>query len=170
VTFQIDAPPVGRSLPPWPTARPLRAWQQAAAAAVFDYQGDAPHALSWADKSNCLIEGVEPEIDEVKPVRAELQVEVLLLYEGAPVASLVLAQRRRRLCGHKLPVGQADSNAAADGRAVRSVRVAHLDGRSASAASDQRSALVAYGDFEFDQAALKRNRNICLQVRIRSRL
>jgi hypothetical protein len=45
-----------------------------------------------------------------------------------------------------------------------------LDGRSASAASDQRSALVAHGDFEFDQAALKRNRNICLQVRIRSRL
>ena len=42
VTFQIDAPPtVGRSLPAWPTARPLRAWQQTAAAAVFDHSGDA---------------------------------------------------------------------------------------------------------------------------------
>ncbi len=41
VTFQIDAPAVGRSLPSWPTTRPLRAWQQAAAAAVFDHSGDA---------------------------------------------------------------------------------------------------------------------------------
>jgi superfamily II DNA or RNA helicase len=32
---------VGRALPPWPTARPLRAWQQAAAAAVFDHSGEA---------------------------------------------------------------------------------------------------------------------------------
>ena len=35
VTYEIDAPPrpaVGRSLPSWPTGRPLRAWQQAAAA------------------------------------------------------------------------------------------------------------------------------------------
>ncbi len=32
---------MGRSLPSWPTARPLRAWQQAAAAAVFDHDGDA---------------------------------------------------------------------------------------------------------------------------------
>src|SRR3954466_15861540 len=41
VTTQIDAPAVGRSLPSWPTGRPLRAWQQAAAAAVFDHSGDA---------------------------------------------------------------------------------------------------------------------------------
>ena len=44
VTYEIDAPPrppAGRSLPSWPTARPLRAWQQAAAAAVFDHSGDA---------------------------------------------------------------------------------------------------------------------------------
>ena len=41
VTFQIDAPAVGRSLPSWPTTRPLRAWQQAAAAAVFNHSGDA---------------------------------------------------------------------------------------------------------------------------------
>jgi superfamily II DNA or RNA helicase len=32
---------MGRSLPSWPTGRPLRAWQQAAAAAVFDHEGDA---------------------------------------------------------------------------------------------------------------------------------
>ena len=32
---------MGRSLPSWPTGRPLRAWQQAAAAAVFDHDGDA---------------------------------------------------------------------------------------------------------------------------------
>ena len=32
---------MGRSLPSWPTTRPLRAWQQAAAAAVFDHSGDA---------------------------------------------------------------------------------------------------------------------------------
>ena len=40
VTYEIDAPPrpaAGRSLPSWPTGRPLRAWQQAAAAAVFDH-------------------------------------------------------------------------------------------------------------------------------------
>ena len=44
LTYEIDAPPrpaAGRSLPSWPTARPLRAWQQAAAAAVFDHDGDA---------------------------------------------------------------------------------------------------------------------------------
>src|ERR1700755_2962655 len=44
VTYEIDAPPrpaAGRSLPPWPTARPLRAWQQAAAAAVFDHAGES---------------------------------------------------------------------------------------------------------------------------------
>jgi superfamily II DNA or RNA helicase len=41
VTYAIDAPSVGRSLPAWPTARPLRAWQQAAAAAVFDHSGEA---------------------------------------------------------------------------------------------------------------------------------
>ncbi len=38
VTYEIDAPPrpsAGRSLPSWPTGRPLRAWQQAAAAKVF---------------------------------------------------------------------------------------------------------------------------------------
>ena len=42
--YEIDAPPrpaAGRSLPSWPTGRPLRAWQQAAAAAVFDHTGDA---------------------------------------------------------------------------------------------------------------------------------
>jgi len=32
---------VGRSLPAWPTTRPLRAWQQTAAAAVFDHDGEA---------------------------------------------------------------------------------------------------------------------------------
>ena len=31
----------GRSLPAWPAARPLRAWQQAAAAAVFGHDGDS---------------------------------------------------------------------------------------------------------------------------------
>ena len=44
MTYEIDAPPrpaAGRSLPSWPTGRPLRAWQQAAAAAVFDHSGDA---------------------------------------------------------------------------------------------------------------------------------
>ena len=44
MTYEIDAPPrpaTGRSLPSWPTGRPLRAWQQAAAAAVFDHDGDA---------------------------------------------------------------------------------------------------------------------------------
>ena len=44
VTYEIDAPPrpaAGRSLPSWPTGRPLRAWQQAAAAAVFDHSGEA---------------------------------------------------------------------------------------------------------------------------------
>ena len=44
MTYEIDAPPrpaAGRSLPSWPTARPLRAWQQAAAAAVFDFDGEA---------------------------------------------------------------------------------------------------------------------------------
>jgi len=42
VTFQIDAPVgTGRSLPAWPTARPLRAWQQAAAARVFEHDNDA---------------------------------------------------------------------------------------------------------------------------------
>jgi superfamily II DNA or RNA helicase len=41
VTYSIDAPRARRSLPPWPAARPLRAWQQAAAAAVFDHPGDA---------------------------------------------------------------------------------------------------------------------------------
>ena len=42
--YEIDAPPrpaAGRSLPSWPSGRPLRAWQQAAAAAVFDHSGDA---------------------------------------------------------------------------------------------------------------------------------
>ena len=29
------------TLPPWPDDRPLRAWQRAAAAAVFDHPGDA---------------------------------------------------------------------------------------------------------------------------------
>ncbi|HWK25239.1 MAG TPA: DEAD/DEAH box helicase family protein [Solirubrobacter sp.] len=44
MTYETDAPPrlaAGRSLPSWPTGRPLRAWQQAAAAAVFDHSGDA---------------------------------------------------------------------------------------------------------------------------------
>jgi superfamily II DNA or RNA helicase len=41
VTYSIDAPSARRSLPPWPEARPLRAWQQAAAATVFDHPGDA---------------------------------------------------------------------------------------------------------------------------------
>src|ERR1700742_4241650 len=46
VTYSIDAPPeragfARRSLPAWPTSRPLRAWQQAAAAAVFAHAGDA---------------------------------------------------------------------------------------------------------------------------------
>ena len=41
MTYSIDAPRARRSLPPWPAARPLRAWQQAAAAAVFDHPGDA---------------------------------------------------------------------------------------------------------------------------------
>jgi superfamily II DNA or RNA helicase len=45
VTYSIDAPPeravARRSLPAWPIARPLRAWQQAAAAAVFSHSGDA---------------------------------------------------------------------------------------------------------------------------------
>jgi superfamily II DNA or RNA helicase len=45
VTYSIDAPPEraasARSLPSWPTTRPLRAWQQAAAAAVFSHSGDA---------------------------------------------------------------------------------------------------------------------------------
>jgi superfamily II DNA or RNA helicase len=44
VTHPIDAPPsptTGRALPAWPSARPLRAWQQAAAAAVFAHSGDA---------------------------------------------------------------------------------------------------------------------------------
>jgi superfamily II DNA or RNA helicase len=46
VTYSIDAPPeragfARRSLPAWPTHRPLRAWQQAAAAAVFSHEGDA---------------------------------------------------------------------------------------------------------------------------------
>ena len=42
--YEIDAPPrpaAGRSLPSWPTGRPLRAWQQAAAAEVFSHSGDA---------------------------------------------------------------------------------------------------------------------------------
>src|SRR3990170_2575831 len=42
--YEIDAPPrsaAGRSLPSWPADRPLRAWQQAAAAAVFAHRGDA---------------------------------------------------------------------------------------------------------------------------------
>jgi superfamily II DNA or RNA helicase len=45
VTYSIDAPPeragFARSLPAWPTSRPLRAWQQAAAASVFSHDGDA---------------------------------------------------------------------------------------------------------------------------------
>src|ERR1700742_2578160 len=46
VTYSIDAPPeragfARRSLPAWPTTRPLRAWQQSAAAAVFAHEGDA---------------------------------------------------------------------------------------------------------------------------------
>ena len=44
VMYEIDAPPrpaAGRSLPSWPTGRPLRAWQQAAAAEVFSHSGDA---------------------------------------------------------------------------------------------------------------------------------
>jgi superfamily II DNA or RNA helicase len=39
VTQPIAAP--RSSLPAWPAGRPLRAWQQAAAAAVFDHSGDA---------------------------------------------------------------------------------------------------------------------------------
>jgi superfamily II DNA or RNA helicase len=42
VTYEIaPSRPAGRSLPAWPTSRPLRAWQQAAAAAVFAHDGDA---------------------------------------------------------------------------------------------------------------------------------
>src|ERR1700755_165601 len=46
VTYSIDAPPeragfARRSLPAWPTTRPRRACQQAAAAAVFAHAGDA---------------------------------------------------------------------------------------------------------------------------------
>ena len=45
MTYSIDAPrerpAFARSLPSWPTARPLRAWQQRAAAAVFSHSGDA---------------------------------------------------------------------------------------------------------------------------------
>ncbi len=43
MTYEIapSRPAAGRSLPPWPTSRPLRAWQQAAAAAVFDHAGEA---------------------------------------------------------------------------------------------------------------------------------
>ncbi len=46
MTYSIDAPPeraasARRSLPAWPTTRPLRAWQQSAAAAVFSHSGDA---------------------------------------------------------------------------------------------------------------------------------
>ena len=44
MTYEIDAPPrpaAGRSLPPWPTHRPLRKWQQAAAAQVFESDKDA---------------------------------------------------------------------------------------------------------------------------------
>ena len=42
VTYEIaPSRPAGRSLPPWPTTRPLRAWQQSAAAAVFDHTGEA---------------------------------------------------------------------------------------------------------------------------------
>jgi superfamily II DNA or RNA helicase len=41
VTYSIAAPRARRSLPPWPAARTLRAWQQAAAGAVFDHSGDA---------------------------------------------------------------------------------------------------------------------------------
>ena len=42
VTYEIaPSRPAGRSLPPWPTTRPLRAWQQSAAAAVFDHAGEA---------------------------------------------------------------------------------------------------------------------------------
>ena len=42
MTYEIaPSRPAGRSLPPWPTTRPLRAWQQSAAAAVFDHAGEA---------------------------------------------------------------------------------------------------------------------------------
>lgn len=44
MTYEIDAPPrpaVGRSLPAWPTTRPLRKWQQVAAASVFESSNDA---------------------------------------------------------------------------------------------------------------------------------
>ncbi len=42
MTYEIaPSRPAGRSLPPWPTTRPLRAWQQTAAAAVFDHAGEA---------------------------------------------------------------------------------------------------------------------------------
>ncbi|HET6550193.1 MAG TPA: DEAD/DEAH box helicase family protein [Solirubrobacter sp.] len=41
MTYEIAPPSAGRSLPPWPAGRPLRAWQQAAAAAVFDHDRDA---------------------------------------------------------------------------------------------------------------------------------
>jgi len=44
VMYEIDAPPrpaAGRSLPSWPSGRPLRKWQQAAAAAVFEHSGEA---------------------------------------------------------------------------------------------------------------------------------
>ena len=42
MTYEIaPSRPAGRSLSAWPTSRPLRAWQQAAAAAVFDHAGEA---------------------------------------------------------------------------------------------------------------------------------
>lgn len=44
MTYEIDAPPrptAGRYLPAWPTHRPLRKWQQAAAAQVFESSNDA---------------------------------------------------------------------------------------------------------------------------------
>ena len=44
MTYEIDALPrsaAGRSLPPWPTARPLRKWQQVAAAQVFESSNEA---------------------------------------------------------------------------------------------------------------------------------
>ena len=38
---QLSPPRRGRSLAPWPTTRPLRAWQRAATAAVLAHEGDA---------------------------------------------------------------------------------------------------------------------------------
>ena len=54
MTYSIDAPPeragfARRSLPAWPTSRPLRAWQQAAAAAVFAHAGGYASPQQFTD-------------------------------------------------------------------------------------------------------------------------